>query len=118
MLKNGLRPFLGEIASYKIPQIYLDGSFVTNKENPDDIDGYALTSSNSKLCDFLLANYDHWQEDYRIDFYPGLTEEEGDMSKVYWESLFSYEPRFKTKKGYVALILKNQGGDSGVSTQQ
>lgn len=78
---NGLRNFFGSniMTHYKeaITKVWLDGSFCTSKENPNDIDGVIFLDSHpSKLeitNDFLL-HFDQWHnlahEKFYSDLYP------------------------------------------------
>ena len=113
MIREGLIPFLNELAPHKVQRVYLDGSFVTNKENPGDIDGYVMTESHSKLFYFILINYERWKLEYRVDLYAAFTDLTGvseDCSKEWWESKFSSIPRSEMKKGYVSLKIPAKGG--------
>lgn len=106
MIQKGLTPFLKELKPYKLKEIYMDGSFVTQKENPDDIDGYALSESTSALSEFIVNNQDRWQSEYRIDFNPAFSDFEGEYSQSWWEEFFSSIPHKQSlQKGFVALAF-------------
>lgn len=112
MIREGLGSFLKEWAPYPIERIYLDGSFVTQKENPGDIDGYAITRSDSRIFTFIVKNQERWRLDYRMDFYWALTDAVREHTVEHWENFFSKVPGDPAKKkGYVALLLKTKGSD-------
>ena len=84
-LINSLKEACGVYWSYGIEEIFVDGSFASMKENPNDIDGYIafenensskfiqLLKSGSIWGDFLSTDkktgkYRMWAE-HRIEFY-------------------------------------------------
>lgn len=110
MIEKGLKPFLEEMGSFDVQAIYLDGSFVTMEENPDDIDGYIPTHGESDLYRFVADNHDRWCEQYRVDFYAALAGEEGYCSESWWRSHFSEVPNHPAaRKGFVVLRMPLKG---------
>lgn len=106
MIKKGLFPFLDELKRYKIKEIYLDGSFVTQEENPDDIDGYVLAPSESGLFFFIMENHERWQEACRMEIYAAVTDYEDEGSQTWWEDWFAKVVKDPNRrKGFVLLKL-------------
>ena len=103
MIEKGLKPFLTELGRTAIREIYLDGSFVTIKNNPDDIDGYTITDSLSESAAFILENSERWHSEYRVDFNPAFKDLEGEMSQEWWKNFFSQDPESGNSKGFVVL---------------
>lgn len=109
MIDQGLIPFLKELKPFNVQKVYIDGSFVTQKENPDDIDGYAVTESTRPLFEFIACNGDRWREKYRVDFYPVLSDISGDCSEDYWQQFFSNTSSdVSKKKGFIALKISER----------
>jgi hypothetical protein len=112
MIKNGLHPSLNELKRYDPGDIYVDGSFVTKHENPNDIDGYVITDTGSNIYHFIVENQERWRLEYRVDFYWALTDVTGESSKEWWETVafprVSEHP--SRKKGYVVLKVPGKRG--------
>ena len=89
MIDQGLIPFLKELEPFNVQKIYLDGSFVTQKENPDDIDGYAVTTTTSTLSGFIAHNSERWREKYRLAFSLAFSAIPGYSSEEYCQQPFS-----------------------------
>ena len=110
MIDQGLIPFLKELEPFNVQKIYLDGSFVTQKENPDDIDGYAVTTTTSTLSGFIAHNSERWREKYRMDFYLAFSDIPGYSSEEYWQEFFSNTSSdVPKKKGLIALNIVGRG---------
>ena len=106
MIDQGLIPFLKELTPFNVQKIFLDGSFVTQKENPGDIDGYVVTDSTRPLFEFVACNSERWREKYRIDLFAALSDIPGDGSEDYWQQFFSNTSSdVPKKKGFVALNI-------------
>ncbi len=88
LIEKGLKPFLRELSPFKPKCIYIDGSFVTGKPIPGDIDGFIPASFGDPLHMFLTNEWKRLKAAYRIDFYPALTDWVGMGSMSYWMDFF------------------------------
>lgn len=107
MIQKGLTPFIKELAGMQVKEICLNGSFVTQADNPGDIDGYTITNLSSSLYESLIENQERWLMEYRVDFYPALTDLKGPMSKEWWEKKWfpSVPTDTNRKKGFIRLTI-------------
>lgn len=53
LIDDGLKPFLRSLRGFPIDDIYIDGSFVTGKPAPGDIDGYVSLGSAMPSANIL-----------------------------------------------------------------
>ena len=88
MIDRGLKPFLRKLKQFEVKDIFIDGSFVTEKPIPGDIDGYLRAQFQDPLSCFLERTRDKFKEELHIDFYPALTDHDGMGSEKYYEDVF------------------------------
>lgn len=113
------------VQDYQIYEIWIDGSFVTNKVNPNDIDLVIFVHVNDYLR--LNSNWDKLRDVKLIDAYYSLAVCEKSQNALtekeywpfvnnrnYWRGQFGFD-RSDNPKGF--LVLKENdlrlGGDSG-----
>ena len=109
MIDKGLIPFIRELKPFNVQKIYIDGSFVTQKENPGDIDGYVVTDSASPLFEFVVNNTERWENEYRVEFYAALSDFSGQGSEVDWQQFFyNTSSDSSQKKGFIALNISER----------
>lgn len=107
MIEEGLEPVLKELSQFRLPEMCIDGSFVTAAPNPSDIDAYISTRTDKELSAFLGEQQDLWRAKYRVDLYPAFEDLEGESSPDFWNDFFSFSGIPGTRKGLVALQLTN-----------
>lgn len=107
LIGDGLKPVARELIEIGIWHLYVDGSFVTEKPSPGDIDGYILTNLDSDAYLEVAKRRDAWRAQYQLDIYPAATGIEGYGSQAFWEEWFGHtkdDPPIA--KGIVKLSLK------------
>lgn len=95
-------------------KLWVDGSFLTEKFNPSDIDCYSLNLSMARTLttlemqqlDKLLSNKDA-KAFYGLDFYldQATTPEEVFNKEAYWKGVFGFQHDRISVKGFVELTL-------------
>lgn len=113
-LFDALLVFLELIGQSKlVGELWIDGSFVTSKEEPDDIDVLlvfdpvvlnALSEQEKQHIGYLLDQRRAW-ESFRLHLFAVSSEQLDD--KAYWRGLFCFQHDESTPKG-VALIKVNR----------
>ncbi len=103
MIEKGLKPFLVEVFACPVKTVYVDGRFVTTKENPSDIDVYIVTDTSSDLFIFISSNCERWKLEYRMDVQIAYSDMEGECSVEWWKDYFSTTLNSTIRKGFVAL---------------
>ena len=92
-------------------EAWIDGSFVSNKEEPNDIDVVLLYRGGvhlSSLCPSAqttfqeLQNHKSWKEEYHCDLY--LIEIQNDPLKNFYQKWFGSD-RENRQKGIVRIIF-------------
>ncbi|MEE9355662.1 MAG: hypothetical protein V3U75_08755 [Methylococcaceae bacterium] len=76
-LMQGLRSAATNLSKAHVRKLWIDGSFVIDKENPNDIDGVWETNSQidlNVLDPVFLGNRDAMKEKYGVDFFPDVIE--------------------------------------------
>lgn len=74
---QGLRAAVANLNKAKVQRLWIDGSFVTDKENPSDIDGVWETNAQvdlDVLDPVFLGNRGAMKDKYGLDFFPDVIE--------------------------------------------
>ena len=105
MIEEGLAAFLGQLKRFEeAREIFIDGSFVTAKDAPGDIDGYVLAHFDGDLSRFLEERRDEFKRKLRVDFYPALTDWDGRGSVEFFHDIFKATAEDPPRlKGYLAV---------------
>ena len=88
LIEDGLKPVAKELAKMGASELYVDGSFVTEKPSPNDIDGFVLAEFTSDLYRQIAERWELWKGQYRVDVSPAGTDVDGEGSQGYFEELF------------------------------
>jgi hypothetical protein len=105
MIEKGLLSVLNELRDKDLRRIFVDGSFVTEKPFPGDIDAYVLVPDRTHpMFRFIAERHKAWRALYRIHCFPAIQNEDGFGSEVYWKDFFGHQPD-QSPKGIVALEL-------------
>lgn len=105
-LLNGLEAAIDSLSQAGCRTIYIDGSFVTQKENPNDFDGcWDITDVNPELLDPILLRFDNKREAQKAKYFGELfpASNMADGIKTFLE--FFQIDRNKNPKGIVAIDL-------------
>lgn len=106
LIETGLKPVLEQLAALGVKEVYLNGSFVTRKPSPGDIDGYVVTTLGSKVVKELVRHQHRWRTRYRVDLYPAFADLTGAGSPADWADFFGHTSDQPPKtKGIVKLML-------------
>ncbi|HEY9835182.1 MAG TPA: hypothetical protein V6D26_31825 [Stenomitos sp.] len=106
-LLKGLKSALDSLSKAGCQVVYIDGSFVTEKENPNDYDGYwDATGVDPNLLDPILLNFDNkraaQKAKYLGEFF--LAQDQADsVGRTFLE--FFQTDRNGNLKGIVAIDL-------------
>jgi len=76
-LMDGLRRAAANLADAKVRKIWVDGSFITNKATPNDIDGVWDSRPGvdyAVLDPVFLGTRAEMKEKYGLDFFPNVIE--------------------------------------------
>ncbi|OME60889.1 hypothetical protein BSK59_05580 [Paenibacillus odorifer] len=109
-LINGLKRAVSEFRSAGGKTLYLDGSFVTNKKNPDDFDAcYSPNELNPDkldptLLDCTKAGRQKQKVKYEGEFFPGTIP--ADMVGTRYIDFFQKDKRTGLPKGIIILNIE------------
>ena len=103
----GLKAALEALQKAGCEIVYLNGSFVTSKENPDDFDGcWDVDSVSLDLLDPVLMNFSKKQaaqkKKYGGELFPNLPETSGQV----FLDLFQTDKSTGDPKGIIAIDLR------------
>lgn len=106
-LLKGLKSAIDSLSKAGCQVIYIDGSFVTEKENPNDFDGcWDIKGVDPELLDPILLNFDNKREKqkakYQGELFPTSWIADG-AGKTYLD--FFQIDRNGNPKGIVAINL-------------
>ncbi len=106
-LLKGLKSALDSLSKAGCQVVYIDGSFVTGKENPNDFDGcWDVTGVDLDLLDPILRNFDNkraaQKAKYLGEFFPAQGEADG-AGRTFLE--FFQTDRNGKAKGIVGIDL-------------
>lgn len=76
-LMQGLRAAAANFSKANVRKLWIDGSFVTNKEHPNDIDGAWETNDQIDLVvldPVFLGSRAAMKDQYGLDFFPDVIE--------------------------------------------
>ncbi len=107
-LLKGLKAAIASLRKAGCPAIYIDGSFVTSKELPNDFDGcWSIEGVDAELLDPVLLDFSNGRaaqkEKYRGELFPAEWIE-GGSGKTWLE--FFQQDRNGKPKGIVGIRLK------------
>lgn len=107
-LLRGLKSAIDSLSKAGCLVVYIDGSFVTEKENPNDYDGcWEITGVDPYLLDPILLNFNNGQAAQKIKYlgelFPAQTLE-GMTGKTFLE-FFQVDKNTGNQKGIVAIDL-------------
>jgi hypothetical protein len=110
ILFESLKIYIGQFSKFNINiEAWIDGSFVTKKENPDDIDMVVLISEvdvnklseDNKNSLRALLDKNTCLGRFNLDVY--YTSKENRDKKAYWRGLFGFQRDEVTPKGLVRI---------------
>jgi len=105
LVEQGLKPVVQELVQMGISELYLDGSFTTDKVSPGDVDGYVIASVRSGVYRKVIGRQEFWRTQYQVDIGLAAEDIEGDLA--FWEDWFGHTkgdpPR---ERGVVKLTLR------------
>ena len=105
MIERGLEPVLNELKAQRVRQVFVGGSFVTEKSVPEDIDIYVTVPDRESSLFWFIGHRSHiWQTIYRVQCFPALRGTTGPGSEGYWRRWFGHEAD-GSPKGVVLLNL-------------
>lgn len=105
MIEQGFLPVLNELRDNSVRNIFVDGSFVSEKPFPGDIDAYVLVPDRTHpLFRFIAGRHEAWRRLYGVHCFPAIQKEGGFGSEEHWKSFFGHQ-RDECPKGIVALEL-------------
>jgi len=130
ILKENLAIYLRKISTVHLANftLWIDGSFVSVKLNPNDIDAVLEINWSQNLSFEITRNQTIWKylvafskanksgsfQEFKIDAYLLIQYPEGHsrrklftMEKEYWENWFSNDDRSKAKKGFIKIEMAN-----------
>lgn len=108
-LVAGLKRAVANLEAAGARRVWIDGSFVTDKPEPADIDGcWDPVGVNPELLDPILLDFRNFRvamkREYGVDFFPNVIE--AASGRVFYR-FFQYD-RDQEPRG---LLLLNLGGD-------
>lgn len=95
-------------------KLWVDGSFLTEKINPSDIDCFSINLITTRTLTTLeilqlekLVSHDEVKALYNLDFYlqQATTSEEVFHKEAYWKGVFGFQHDQITAKGFAELTL-------------
>ena len=105
MIECGLELVLAELKAHKVRQVFVGGSFVTERSLPGDIDMYVVVPDRESSLFWFVGHRSHiWQTIYRVQCFPALKRITGPGSEAYWRRWFGHEAD-GSPKGIVLLNL-------------
>jgi len=105
LIGQGLKPVAQELAQMGIPELYLGGSFTTDKVSPGDVDGYVVASVRSEIYGKIIERQEFWRTQYQVDIGLAAEDPEGDL--VFWENWFGHTKEDPPReRGVVKLSLR------------
>jgi hypothetical protein len=106
-LLKGLKSALDSLSKAGCQTVYIDGSFVTKKENPNDFDGcWDLTGVDPKLLDPILLLFDNKRVAQKVKYKGELFPASGTADRVGNTYLDFFQiDRDGNPKGIVAIDL-------------
>lgn len=106
LIERGLKFVCGELRTFGVTEVCLDGSFVTCKPSPADIDGYVIIPLGSEVANAMRDRRRLWSARYQMDFFSAFEDLIGHGSVAYWEEFFGHTREQPPQaKGFVKLIL-------------
>ena len=106
LIGTGLRFVCGELGAVGVTDVVLNGSFVTWKPSPADIDGFVITRLGSEVANAIKDRRRLWSARYHVDFFAAFEDLTGHGSVAYWEEFFGHTREQPPQaKGLVKLIL-------------
>ena len=108
-LVQGLRRAIRNLKAAGVQRVWVDGSFVTSKPKPGDVDGcWDPTGVDPAQLDPVLLDFDNsgaaMKARYGVDFFPNVVE--GASGKVFYR-FFQYD-RNQHRRG---ILLLKPGGE-------
>ena len=104
LVEQGLKPVVQELMQVGISELYLGGSFTTDKVSPGDVDGYVVASVRSEMYRKVTERQELWKTQYQVDI--GLAAEDVEGNLAFWKDWFGHtkgdSPR---ERGVVRLTL-------------
>jgi len=108
-LLRGLKSAIDSLSKAGCLVVYIDGSFVTEKENPNDYNGcWDITGVDPDLLDPILLNFDNGQAAQKVKYLGELFPAkmlEGITGKTFLE-FFQVDKNTGNQKGIVAIDLR------------
>ena len=107
-LLKGLKSALDSLSKAGCQVVYIDGSFVTEKENPNDFDGcWDLTGVEPDFLDPILLNFDNDRAAQKIKYKGELFPAQGieGITGKTFLSFFQVDKNTGNPKGIVAINL-------------
>ena len=105
LVGQGLKPVVQELMQMGISELYLGGSFTTDKVSPGDVDGYVVASVRSEIYRKVIERQEFWKAQYQVDI--GLAAEDAEGDLAFWEDWFGHTkgdpPR---ERGVVRITLR------------
>ena len=106
LIGTGLRFVCGELAVIGVTDVVLDGSFVTWKPSPADIDGYVVTRLGSEVAHVIKDRRRLWFARYQVDLFTAFEDLTGLGSVADWEEFFGHTREQPPQaKGLIKLNL-------------
>jgi hypothetical protein len=114
-LTGKLRAFLNEVSAIGMPyEVWLDGSYATDKPLPGDVDLVVLFAENhldganqEQIEDLLYLFSDTYHEEIKIRFHCDvyITTKENVEKRAYWRGFFAFD-RDEKPKGIPRLVIE------------
>jgi hypothetical protein len=105
LVEQGLKPVVQELMQMGITELYLDGSFTTDKVSPGDVDGYVIASVRSEICQKVIERQEFWRTQYQVDIGLAAEDLEGDLA--FWEDWFGHtKGELPRERGILRLALR------------
>jgi hypothetical protein len=103
---QGLKQVVKNLGAAGVNRVWVDGSFVTNKPEPGDIDGcWDPAGVDPDLLDPVLLDFEQgraaMKEKYGVDFFPNVVE--ASSGKIFYR-FFQYD-RDRVQRGILLLKL-------------
>ena len=106
LIGTGLQFVCGELGAAGVTDVVLDGSFVTWKPSPGDIDAYVVTKLGSAVASVIKDRRRLWFARYQVDLFAAFEDLTGPGSVAYWEEFFGHTREQPPQaKGLIKLNL-------------